>query len=151
MENKPEALPPEIRAAFESYPRPTANAEFDARFWRELDARQNRYRGAFGVLRRIIEVEIEGIAVWRLGVALFSVPLVCAVGVALLNLSAAPISPTNSAPQIAQTPLDPLSSPRYARELWDVGDYEYRAPKVQLEKPKGKEEFSCASFAHDLA
>lgn len=140
-----------IRAAFDDYPRPTGDADFDAKFWRELDARQNRYRGFGGLLRRSIEVEIEGIAVWRLGVALFSVPVICAIGVALLNLNAASLTTTTSAPQIAQMPLDPLSSPRFAREFWDAPDYEYRAPQAQLEKPKGKEEISCVSFAHDLA
>ena len=141
-------LPPEIRAAFESYPHPTANADFDAKFWRELDNRRHRYRGVAGVVRRIIEVEIEGIAVWRLGAALFSVPTICALGVALLNLSSSPIVPTQSAPQIAEMPLN---SPRYARELWDDRDYPYRAPQLQTEKPKAKEEISCVSFARDLA
>lgn len=147
MANNPEELPPAIRAAFDNYPRPTGNSEFDAKFWRELDARQNRYRGISGVLRRIIEVEIEGIAVWRLGVALFGVPALCAIGVALLNLSSAPVTP----PQIAKMPIDPLVSPRYARELWDMCDYEYRAPRPTTEKPKGKEKISCVSFARDLA
>ncbi len=152
MANEPtEEFPPEIRAAFNEYPLPTGNAEFDAKFWRELDARQNRYRGLSGILRRIIEVEIEGIAVWRLGVALFSVPMVCAIGVALLNLSSTPLVPTQTAPLVAQMPLDPLSSPRFAREFWDARDTEYLAPKAQREKPKGKEEISCVSFAHDLA
>ncbi len=152
MANNPdEEFSDEIRAAFESYPRPTASAEFDARFWLELGARRNRYRGWSGLLRRILEVEIEGIAVWRLGVALFSVPLVCALGVALLNVSVAPIAPINGAPLVAEMPLDPLSSPRYARELWDERDYEYSAPKPQPEKPKAKEEISCVSFARDLA
>ena len=151
MANNPEEFPPEIRAAFESYPRPTGNADFDAKFWRELDARQNRYRGLSGLLRRIIEVEIEGIAVWRLGVALFSVPTICAIGVALLNLNAASITTPTSAPQIAQMPIDPLASPRFAREFWDADTYEYRAPRPQTEKPQDKEEISCVSFARDLA
>ena len=151
MPNNPDEFPQEIRAAFDNYPRPTGDAQFDARFWRELDNRRNRYRGVAGVVRRLVEVEIEGIAVWRLGVALFSVPMICALGVALLNLSAAPVAPTNRAPQIAEMPLDPLSSPRYAREWLDDRDYEYRAPKPQLQKPKAKEEFSCVSFARDLA
>ncbi len=150
-ENHPEEFPPAIRAAFDNYPRPIGDAQFDAKFWRELDARQNRYRGMTGVLRRLIEVEIEGIAVWRLGVALFSMPIVCAIGVALLNLSSSPITPTQSAPLVAQTPLDPFSSPRLAREFWDERDYEYRAPAVQSEGLQNKEEISCVSFAHDLA
>ena len=148
MANKPnEEFPPEIRDAFDSYPRPTANAEFDAKFWRELDARRNRYRGVAGALRRLIEIEIEGIAVWRLGVALFSVPMICALGVALLNLSASPMSPTN-APLVAKTPFN---STRLARELLDEDDYKYRAPKAKIEKPKAKEEISCVSFVRDLA
>ena len=152
MPNKPnEEFTDEIRAAFNAYPRPVGDAQFDARFWRELDNRRNRYRGVFGVLRRVIEVEIEGIAVWRLGAALFSVPMICGLGVALINLSPAPIAPTPNAPIVAQTPLDPFSSPRLAREWWAEGDYQYRAPKPQLQKPKAKEELSCVSFAHDLA
>ena len=151
MENNPEEFPPAIRAAFDNYPFPVADADFDARFWRQLDARGNRYRGFSGLLRRLIEVEIEGIAVWRLGVALFSVPMICAIGVALLNLSSAPIAPAPNASIVAQTPLDPFTSPRLAREWWDERDYEYVAPKPTLEKPKGKEEISCVSFAHDLA
>ena len=148
MPNNPEELPPDIRAAFDNYPRPTGNDEFDARFWRELDARRNRYRGVAGVVRRVIEVEIEGIAVWRLGVALFGGAAVCGLGVALLSLSAAPIAPAQSAPIVAETPFD---SPRYARELWGEDDYQYIAPKATTEKPKAKEEISCVSFARDLA
>ena len=152
MPNEPtEEFSPEIRAAFDNYPFPVADADFDARFWRELDTRQSRYRGFGGLLRRLIEVEIEGIAVWRLGVALFSVPTICAIGVALLNLNTTPLAPTTSAPIIAQTPLYPFSSPRFAREFWDERDYEHRAPKAQVTKPKAKEEISCVSFARDLA
>ena len=150
-ELNPEEFPPAIRAAFDDYPFPVADADFDANFWRQLDARQNRYRGLGGWLRRIVEIEIEGIAVWRLGAALFSVPMICAIGVVLLNLSSSPIAPTPNAPIVAQTPLDPFSSPRLAREWLDESDYQYCAPKAQTEKPQGKEEFSCVSFAHDLA
>ncbi len=146
MQNNPEPLPPEIRAAFDNYPRPVGGAQFDAKFWRELDARRHRYRGILGLLRRLIEVEIEGIAVWRLGAALFSVPMVCAIGVALLNWSVSPLAPPPNAAQIAATPLN---STRLAREWLDEGDYPYRAPKAQ--KPKAKEEFSCVSFARGLA
>ena len=151
--NSNEEFPSEIRAAFDAYPRPTGNDEFDARFWRELDSRQNRYRGIIGVTRRILEVEIEGIAVWRLGVALFGGAAVCGLGVALLSLSSSPLAPMQNAPLVAQMPTNSLASPRYARELWDDRDYEYRAPqsKFQPEKPKAKEEISCVSFARDMA
>ena len=147
MPNNPEPLPPDIRAAFDNYPRPVGDAQFDAKFWRELDKRRHRYRGVAGALRRLIEVEIEGIAVWRLGAALFSVPMVCALAVALMNLGNAPLAPP-SAPQIAEIPL---SSTRLARELLDEDGYPYRAPKAKVEKPKAKEEISCVSFARDLA
>ena len=150
MQNNPPEFEGEIRAAFDAYPRPVADADFDAKFWRELDARQNRYRGVGGVLRRLIEVEIEGIAVWRLGVALFGGAATCAVGVALLSLSASPTASESSAPLMAETPRDPLASPRYARELWGEEDYGYIVPKVKSEKPKAKEEISCVSFARDL-
>lgn len=154
MANEPEERAPELRALFDSYPQPTADAAFDARFWRELDVRRNRYRGIAGLLRRLVEVEIEGVALWRLGFSLFGGAAACALGVALLSLGTAPTSSSPSAPQIAEMPVDPLASPRFARELWDERDFEYpaRAPIApRREQPTAKEEISCVSFAHDLA
>ncbi len=149
MANNPEEFPPAIRVAFDAYPRPTGDDEFDAKFWRELDERHNRYRGFVGVLRRVIEVEIEGIAVWRLGLSLFGGAAVCAVGVALLSFGSAPVAPTQSAPQIAEMDGAPMALPRYAREWWDEPDWQRPAPVQQ--KPVTKEEISCVSFARDLA
>ncbi len=153
MQNEPEEFSPPIRDAFDAYPRPVGDAEFDARFWRELEARRNRYCGVSGLLRRLIEVEIEGIAVWRLGFALFGGAATCAIGVALLSLSSSPATSEQRAPLMAETPRDSLSSPRLARELWDERAWEmpvYAAPTKHVEKPKAKEEISCVSFARDL-
>ena len=146
MPNEPtEEFSPEIRAAFDDYPFPVADADFDARFWRELDTRQSRYRGFGGLLRRLIEVEIEGIAVWRLGVALFGGAAVCGLGVALLSLSSSPITPTQSAPVIAELDRVPTALPRYAREM----DALITRPQAATEPRSStkKEVSSCDSSA----
>ena len=151
MQNKSpeeEQLPSGIRAAFDAYPRPIGNDQFDAKFWRELDNRRNRYRGVAGVARRLIEVEIEGIAVWRLGAALFGVPTICVLGFAVLSLGNALLAPAPDAQQIAETRT---VMPRYAREWLDEDNLQSLAPVQQPEKPKAKEEISCVSFARDLA
>lgn len=142
---------PELRELFANYSRPTANAAFDARFWRELDARQNRYRGLVGMTRRLIEIEIEGIAVWRLGFSLFGGAAVCGLGVALLSLGVAPQNSTP--PQIARNETVPTMMPRYAREMWDESAWEIvpRAlPRPQPRQPQGKEKVSCVSSAQGL-
>ena len=152
--SEPSEFESEIRAAFDAYPRPTANAEFDAKFWRELDARGHRYRGFAGALRRLIEVEIEGIAVWRLGLALFGGAATCAVGVALLSLASSPVTPEQNARQIAQNRAESsdaaldraLCAPRYASGNWDEAP-----PAPKFRSPLKKEVSSCAWFAHDLA
>ena len=148
-ENHPEELPPAIRAAFDDYPFPVADADFDARFWRQLDARQNRYRGLIGVLRRIIEIEIEGIAIWRLGFALFGGAAVCALGVALLSLSSSPVATVSSAPIIAQWEQIPTAMPRYARDWdkWMSRPQTAPAPRV----PAKKEVSSCDSLLENWA
>ena len=156
MANEPEDFSPELRALFEAYPQPSGDADFDARFWRELDARRNRYRGFGGVLRRLIEVEIEGIAVWRLGFSLFGGAATCALGVALLSLSASPTPTASPAPRVAETEM-PTAMPRYARELWDDHNWQRPArdlpdlPAPRAPKSPAKEEFSCVSSARGLA
>lgn len=136
MAHEDEELSPELRALFDNYPRPTGNAAFDARFWRELDARQTRYRGCGGLVRRLVEIEIEGIAVWRLGFSLFGGAAACALGVALLSLG---VAPTHQAPpQIARTEQIPTALPRYAREMVAVflrlGKHECRRCRVMRAK-----------------
>ena len=154
MPNENDEFTPEIRAAFAAYPRPVADRQFDANFWRELDKRQQRYRGLRGLLRRLIEVEIEGIAVWRLGLALFGGAATCALGVALLSLGASPETPVPSAPFVAEVERIPTAMPRYAREMWDERDFEIAAcpPRDKpLQKPTSKEEISCVWFVRGLA
>lgn len=147
MANEPEEFSPELRAAFEQYPRPTGDTEFDARFWRELDARHNRYRGLTGFGRRLVEIEIEGIAVWRLGFSLLGGASVCGLGVALLSLGGAPTP--QSAPQIARTEQIPTAMPRYARELDEpMGRLQ---PALEPRAPAKKEVSSCHSLAKGWA
>ncbi len=148
-ENHPEEFPPAIRAAFDDYPFPVADADFDANFWREFDARGNRYRGFVGLLRRLIEVEIEGIAVWRLGAALFGGAAVCGLGVTLLNLGNAPIAPVSSAPLVAQWEQIPTAMPLYARDWdkWMSRPQTAPAPRV----PAKKEVSSCDLSAKNWA
>ena len=148
MANEPEELAPELRALFDDYPLPTGDAAFDARFWRELDARKNRYRGLSGILRRLVEIEIEGIAVWRLGLSLFGGAAVCGLGVAILSLSA----PTQSqpAPQIALEQI-PSAMPRYARG-WDERVLWPEKPAPVAPKSAVPQEVSsCASSANGWA
>ena len=142
----------ELRDLFDSYPRPAGDAAFDARFWRELDARRRRYRGAWGFARRLIEIEIEGIAVWRLGFSLFGGAALCGLGVALLSLSAHP-APT-APPQIARVEQIPTAMPRLAREWWNeelLDDPPRPMPAPRAPKPANKEEISCVSRVHGLA
>lgn len=134
MANEPEERAPELRALFDSYPQPTADAAFDARFWRELDARRNRYRGIAGLLRRLVEVEIEGVALWRLGFSLFGGAAACALGVALLSLGGA--APTTAPPQIAAVAEEPSMFSRYARQPWDDAFVERSAPQRSAPQPR---------------
>ena len=149
MKSNRKSFRPPSGAAFDRYPQPVAGADFDARFWRELEARQHRYRGIIGCWRRLIEIEIEGIALWRLGCALFGGAAVCALGVALLSLGTAPLAPHRSAPQIAELDQIPSAMPRYAREM----DAWIMRPQPALEPrlPVKKEVSSCDLSFKDWA
>ncbi len=105
--NSPEEeFSPAIRAAFDSYPAPKPDAEFDARFWRELDARKNRYRGFKGFWRRVVEVEIEGVTVWRLGVSTLSGGVLCllVLGIGLQFWAPQSVSASPSPTTVARVP-----------------------------------------------
>jgi len=150
----PEPLPPSIRAAFGTYPTPKPDAAFDARFWRELEARRNRYRGFAGFWRRLIEVEIEGVAVWRLGCSALggsgSFALVFAVLGAFSSLQAAaplPLPPLPSVPTAA-----PGTAVRYARQ-WDnelIASHSATKKTHHSRKPNIKGGFSCTRFGFGL-
>jgi hypothetical protein len=157
MANEPDLNPPEdefspaMRAAFDSYPSPQPDANFDARFWRELDARKNRYRGLSGLLRRIVEVEIEGMAVWRLGLSALGGSGTCALGFALLGAFSAP----GALQQVAPLPLSsvptatPATASRYARQLWDeTARPPHRVRVPAKARPQIKGDLSCVFASH---
>lgn len=146
--NSPEEFPPAIQAAFDSYPLPNAGAEFDARFWRELDARKNRYRGFTGFWRRLVEVEIEGVAVWRLATSTVFGGAFCAllVGVGLQlsapqKMSPAPWSLSPDSVPSAGMYAFALRSRTPEEELW-ADEKPFAAPRRAL--PKGNH-FSCTT------
>ena len=158
-------LPPDIRAAFGRYPRPQAGAEFDSRFWRELSSRQKRYKGFIGFWRRLIEVEIEGIAVWRLGVSTCAGAGLCALVFAVLSWSVVPKTVPSASVVVALSPDASPSAPRFARGWWDE---DYPLPRSPLRPPLGSgpsnpslpttsrrqsalPEKSCVPFARALA
>lgn len=153
--NAPEELPPAMRAAFGAYPIPKPDADFDARFWRELDVRGNRYRGFAGFWRRLIEVEIEGVAVWRLGGFALggsgSFALVFAVFGALLAPQAAaplPLPPLPTVPTAA-----PGTAIRYARQ-WDnelIASHHATKKTHRARKTNLKGGFSCTHLGFGLA
>ncbi len=159
MANKSEPLEefsPVIRAAFDAYPTPEPGAEFDARFWRELDARKNRYRGFAGFWRRLVEVEIEGVAVWRLGFSGLGGAAFCALGFTVLSLGSSPPASPARPPRVAFAPDSALLAPRFARDLWDEDEAPLRrrppvSPAHPKRGPSQQEEISCVSFAKEWA
>ncbi len=144
----------EIRAAFDSYPKVRTSPAFEAKFWRELDARRARYRGLSGFLRRLWEIEIEGVAVWRLALSTLSGGAVCALFFGAFALFAMP----REVPKIASQPLDSFpETPRmvfdarsfYARE-WEF-DFPIQpkiAPKSRQKAKNGGEISWNGSNAH---
>ena len=145
-----EPLPRDAQKAFENYPFPCARDDFDARFWRELDNRKNRYRGFIGFWRRLVEVEIEGVAVWRLGLSLFGGAAFCGLGLALLTLRSHPASKTPT-PQVAFSADAPIGTRRFARELWDDALPQPWSPPVRGQRQSIPKEVSCAWFKNSLA
>lgn len=151
MPNKPdfEEFPPEIRAAFDAYPTPRPSRGFEARFWAQLEARRNRYRGFGGFLRRVWEIEIEGVAVWRLALSTLSGGASCALFFAAFALLAMPDQTPRAAPE---SPPDFPDTPRmafdarafYAREWEEFGFPARSKPAPQpLEIPQDGGEISC--------
>lgn len=110
-----EEFPPEIRAAFDGYSLPSPSPEFEARFWTELNARRTRYRSAMGFLRRILELEIEGVMVWRLAASMLSGGASCAL---LLFLALGFSTPKNSL-------LAPAPHPRSNQPFTAMGAFAF--------------------------
>ena len=148
--NEPQALPTDIRAAFQAYPRPKASSDFDERFWRELDARQYRYRGLIGFCRRVLEVEIEGVAIWRLGLSTLGGSGTFALGFVLLEAFSTP-HPSIPTTPVLPFPSAPTTSPRYAREVWDETLRPARQAQRKIQSKPLQGGVSCQTFASDWA
>ena len=56
----------ELRAAVAAYPRVPTSPQFEANFWRQLDARRSHAATLRGKIERFAQVQIGGLCVWRL-------------------------------------------------------------------------------------
>lgn len=147
-----EPLPQNAQEAFANYPFPRPDNDFDARFWRELDNRKNRYRGLIGFGRRLVEIEIEGIAVWRLGFSMLGGAAFCALATGTLGARISPPISQNAA-NISLAANDiPRAAPRFARD-WPIDSAPRQKPvSPRLLNPTNKpREVSCTRFANGLA
>ncbi len=145
-------FPPDIAAAFDSYSTPPLSRDFEARFWTQFEARRGRYRGFAGFLRRLWEIEIEGVAVWRLAASTFSGGAACALFFGCFALFAMPAETPRAAPEslpeIPATPRMAFDARHfYAREWEEFGLV--RPPRIAPQKRQKLEnggEISCISF-----
>jgi hypothetical protein len=112
---------PEILAAFDAYPSPSPSKGFEARFWSAMETRQSRYRGFSGFLRRVWELEIEGVMVWRLAASMLSGGASCAL---LLGLSLTKPSTIPAAPQPdSQLPVTTMKAFAFYKRDWEKDFY----------------------------
>lgn len=113
---------PEILSAFDAYPAPSPSKGFEASFWSQFENRRTRYRGVIGFLRRLWELEIEGVVVWRLAASTLTGG---GGGALLLGLLAGSPTPSSSSSPLPPRPL-PLvamsSLALYNRE-WETDLY----------------------------
>ena len=87
--------PAELRAAVAGYPRVSNSPQFEANFWRQMDARRARAATFQGKIERFVQVQIGGLCVWRLLGSSLAGAALPALGLCLgLVLSA----PTSRAP-----------------------------------------------------
>lgn len=138
IENPENEFPPEIRAAFDGYSLPNPSPEFEARFWTELDARRTRYRGVFGFLRRILELEIEGVMVWRLAASTLSGGASCTLLLALaLGFSTPKSAPLAPAPLPQdQRPFPAMGAFAFYNRQWEHDFFSQPQPKPAPQRAK---------------
>ena len=87
--------PAELRAAVAAYPRLTNSPQFEASFWRQMDARRSHAATFRGKIEHFAQVQIGGLCVWRLLGSSLAGAALPALGLCLgLVLSA----PTSRAP-----------------------------------------------------
>lgn len=147
----------EIRRAIESYPRPNPPAHFDARVLAALREKREK-RGLRAALLRFWQLEIEGVAVWRLAFSGLGGAAFCA----LILGAALAFSSEKPAPKIArETPpksdfpaenfgafyaREPEFSPSNSRES-DEENRLQNSPSLRVFpfSDKSKPEVSCVS------
>lgn len=143
-------FPPDIAAAFDAYPTPPLSPDFETRFWAELEVRNGRYRGLGGFWRRFWELEIEGVAVWRLALSTLSGGAACALFFALFALLArpqsAPVVAKIPAPELPDTPRMAFDAHRFYTREWEFG---FAAPQT-APLPPASGEISCVPFKSRL-
>jgi hypothetical protein len=124
MRNKEDLeFPPEIQEAFAAYPQPRPSRGFEARFWADFERRRGRYRGLVGFLRRMLELEIEGVMVWRLALSTLSGGVSCVLVLGLLfgfaNQKTTPDLPLPGKQMPAQIPLTPMNAYAFYNRDWE--------------------------------
>lgn len=135
-------FPPEIAAAFRDYPQIGASPEFDSQIWARLDEKSKQYRGFRGLCRRVWELEIEGVAVWRLVGSTVSGGLFSLLVLGLGYWLTKPTTPAAPLPQ--NPPTMAMAGPLYARQWRNFQP----PPRVFVPaKREERGEVSCAGFS----
>ena len=82
----------EVRLAVAAYPRVVNSPQFEANFWRQLDARRARAATLRGKIERFARVQIGGLCVWRLLGSSLAGAALPALGLCLGMVLSAPTS-----------------------------------------------------------
>ena len=127
---KNEEFSPEIRAVFDDYHTPRPSRGFDERFWAQLEGRQRSYRGFSGLMRRVWELEIEGVLVWRLALSTLSGGASCALIFACaLGFSTSPTAPVPR-PTQSEFPTSAMTAFAFSYRDWESDYFLKPTPKT---------------------